>query len=848
MHRVLELLRRRRLLLNRGRLEQARAQEKEWWNWLDDLSIDLRYGVRQLFNAPAFTVLALVTLAIGVGANTALFSVMNTLLFASPPVRNPELLRQIEWSAGTQPGIAGMQAVSYPVFEELRRRSTTLSDVSCVQDGVGVGLRVQGNSEDATAQFVSARVFQTLGVQPRLGRVLASSDEEPDAAPVAVLNEAAWHRYFARDAAVVGHTVTINGLRVVIAGVVPQTFNLDSRSRYGDPRRSLPVLTLAISQYAAVTGNREALISAADAPCRLIGVQRAHASTEQTRAETERLLRNAFAAYPPSVPGAGPSRPVSTTFVHVDLRRIGRGIDQIRAYQVGRALPQALGLLLLPWAILLIPCANVAGMLLARAASRRGEIVARLALGASRTRVVRQLLTESIVLAVLGGSLGILLCYVLRNPLAWMFEMPFLVDVRVLAFTVGLSVLTGLLFGLVPALDVGRTDLVSVSKQESPLIHGRTARISKRLVTVQIALSFILVVAAGTQVQSLFSIGGRRADVDPRRVLGVQLSGASIEDPSRGPRVLKDIAARLAAVAGVESVSFSRSTDARSDEFPAVRLPVAPDFFKTMHVRMLAGRDVSMSGGKEAVVNQAFARKYFPDSNPLGHTVRGYDGRSDANGTEFTIVGIAADSDIPLAVSLPQRLGLEPTVYTSVGFKKRWGLLLLVRGSDVTATLVASVRQAIGETDPDLRVPWVETLGDMRGNIMSDRRLSVIVASSVGLMGLLQAAFGLFGMLSYFVNRRTAEIGLRMALGARRMDVLRLVIRQSTRAILQGLVIGVLVAPLVTWVLQDGSLPALGHVATLGAALFLAAVAIVAAWTPAWRATRINPLQALRHE
>jgi ABC-type antimicrobial peptide transport system permease subunit len=175
-------------------------------------------------------------------------------------------------------------------------------------------------------------------------------------------------------------------------------------------------------------------------------------------------------------------------------------------------------------------------------------------------------------------------------------------------------------------------------------------------------------------------------------------------------------------------------------------------------------------------------------------------------------------------------------------------LLLLVRGSDVTATLVASVRQAIGETDPDLRVPWVETLGDMRGNIMSDRRLSVIVASSVGLMGLLQAAFGLFGMLSYFVNRRTAEIGLRMALGARRMDVLRLVIRQSTRAILQGLVIGVLVAPLVTWVLQDGSLPALGHVATLGAALFLAAVAIVAAWTPAWRATRINPLQALRHE
>jgi predicted permease len=818
------------------------------WSCLDNLLIDLRYGFRQLFNAPVFTVLALVTLAVGVGANTALFSVMNTLLFASPPVRNPELLRQIEWSAGTQPSLAAIQAVSYPVFEELRRRSTTLSDVSCVKDDVGVGLRVQGNAENATARFVSARLFQTLGAQPILGRVLTSSDEEPDAAPVAVLNEAAWHRYFAGDAAVVGQTVTINGLRVVIAGIVPQTFNLDSRSRYGDPRRSLPVLTLAISQYAAVTGNREAAISAADAPCRLIGVQRAEASTEQTRAETERLLRNAFAAYPPSVPGTGPSRPVSTTSVHVDVRRIGRGIDQIRAHDVARSLPQALGLLLLPWAILLIPCANVAGMLLARAASRRGEIVARLALGASRTRVVRQLVTESIVLAVLGGSLGILLCYVLRNPLAWMFEMPFLVDVRVLAFTVGLSVLTGLLFGLVPALDVVRTDLVSVSKQESPLIHGRTARISKRLVTVQIALSFILVVAAGTQVQSLFSIGGQRADVDPRRVLAVEVGGPSVEDTRQRPRVLQDLTQRLAAMAGVESVTVCASVHSRRDEFPSVRLPVAPGFFRTMNVPLLAGRDVSLNGEPEAVVNRAFARRYYPDANPLGHIVRGYDGRSDSKGVEFTIVGIATDSDIPLAVSLPERVGLEPTVYTSLGFRKGRLFLLLVRSAIPRSTLVTAVRRVIRDVDPEIQLNWVDTLGDMVKGTIADRRLYVVIASSFGLMGLLQAAFGLFGMLSYFVHRRTAEIGLRIALGAQRVDVLRLVIRQSARAILQGLVIGVLVAPLVTWVLQDGSLPAVGHVATLGAALFLAAVAIVAAWTPAWRATRISPLQALRHE
>jgi predicted permease len=831
-------------------LLQLRKEVRDaWgWSWLDDLVIDLRYGVRQLFNAPAFTVLALVTLAVGVGTNTALFSVMNTLLFASAPVRHPELLRQVEWSDPSQPGIAAIQAASYPVFEELRRRSTTLSDVLCVKDGVNVGLRVQGNPENATARFVSASFFQTLGAQPILGRVLASSDDEPDATPVAVLNEAAWHRYFAGDAAVVGHTVTINGLRVVIAGVVPQTFDLDSRSRYGEPRRTLPVLTLAISQYPAVTGNREALISAADAPCRIIGVQRAEASTEQASAETERLLRNAFAAHPPSVPGAGPSRPVSMTSVHVDLRRIGRGIDQIRAYDVGRALPQALGLLLLPWAILLIPCANVAGMLLARAASRRGEIVARLALGASRTRVVRQLLTESIVLAVLGGSLGIVLCYVLGSPLAWMFGMPVLVDVRVLAFTVGLSLLTGLLFGLVPALDVARTDLVSVSKRESPLIQGRAARMSTRLVTVQIALSFILVVAAGTQVHWLFRIGGQRADVDPRRVLAVELSGASLEDTSQGPRVLRDIAARLAAVTGVESVSFSKSVYARKDGRPPV-VPVTPGFLRTMNVPLLAGRDVMLTEAKEAVVNRAYARKYFPDSNPLGQTVRGYDdGPFDTKGTTFTIVGIAADSDIPLAVSLPQRIGLEPTVYTSAAFKKRWGFLLLVRAATPRSTLVGAARRVIGEVDPELRVNWTGTLGEIAEDTWAERRLYVVIASSFGLMGLLQAAFGLFGTVSYFVNRRTAEIGLRMALGARRLDVLRLVIHQSSRAILQGLMIGVLAAPLVTWVTENGPVPAASQVATLGAALFLAAVAIVAAWTPAWRATRINPTQALRHE
>jgi hypothetical protein len=789
------------------------------WAWLDDLWMDLRYGFRQLRKAPALTVLCLITLAIGIGANTALFSILNAIFLSDPPVRNPELMRQVEW-AEFEPGIAqiGWINYSYPVYRHVSARSKAFSDVLCLNYGVPVNLRHQGTIQRASADFVSGNFFQALGARQVLGRLLVPSDDRPEADPVAVIDDWAWQQLFGGDKDVINRTVSLNGMRFVIVGVMPQKFEIDTRNlRQRSGGR--PVFRVPISHLAAATHNQEAL-TGKSSPCRMIGILRPDAGAEPARVETEQLVRQAFAVDGPIIPNKGSSEghAVNPESARVGLRRVGRGIDELTLRDARRDLPAVLSVLLLPWAILLIPCANLAGMLLARASARRGEIATRLAIGAARRRMIRQLLTESVLLAVMGGGLAVFLCYI-ANRFAIVFEIPFALDLRVLVFTAGLSVATGLLFGLVPSLIATRIDLISVTKQESASGQGRSSlRAGKAFAAFQVTLSFLLLIIAGLQVRSLLHL-------------------MDLRDGSAQLQRLPDVASVSVASMGVGL----RTTR----EFSSVQISVGPGYFETMNVRLLMGRDLEWTdrSSEVVVVNEAFGRRYFPDSNPLGKIVPGF-GR---------IVGIVENSPVPLASGLSRRAGIEPTAYVPLPQKPSvsW---LLVRAKGNPSALIEPSRRVLDELDSEIPVNEVQTLVDEMSISVRERRWIVGVFSCFGLIALLQSACGIYGTMSYFVSRRTPEIGLRMALGAARSNVVRLVIRQSIVPVVIGMLLGSVAVPVITIAMrgqQDlvvGTVTATDQLAIIGSVSLLVMAAILAAWAPAWRASRIDPMRALRHD
>jgi predicted permease len=526
---------------------------------------------------------------------------------------------------------------------------------------------------------------------------------------------------------------------------------------------------------------------------------------------------------------------------------VGRGIDELTLRDARSELPALLSVLLLPWAILLIPCANIAGMLLARAAARRAEIATRLAIGAARRRLIRQLLTESVLLAGIGGVLAIFLCYA-ANRFAIRFEIPFALDLNVLLFTAGLSIATGLLFGLAPALIATRVDLISVAKQESAAIQGRlNLRMGKALVAFQVTLSFLLLIIAGLQVRSMLNLMDVHVP-DPERVLMLGVDGRSGEyTDERLQLYFQESTARLQGLPGVASASIAgmglgiRTTQ----NFSSLHLSVGPGYFDTMNVPLLAGRDLEWTDrpADAVVVNDAFARKYFPDANPLGQIVPGFG----------QIVGVVGNSRVALASGLSRGAGVQPTAYMPLSQKIAL-VWVLIRANGNPSTLIAPTRRVMDEVDSQIPIDTVYTLADQMSFGIRERRVIVGVFSSFGLIALLQAACGIYGTMSYFVHRRTPEIGLRMALGARRYHVVRLVIRQSIIPVLIGVLLGAAVAPILANAMQGeqdlmvGTVTATDQLAIIGSVSLLVIAAIFAAWAPAWRATRIDPMQALRHE
>jgi len=866
----------------------------------DEVYQDLRYGFRMLLKHKGFTAVAALSLALGVGANTALFSVVDALLLKMLPVREPErlvLFRSVappEFSPGgyngrssTDPVTGQRQRISFPhqSFVRMREQQSALSDLIAF-GSVGLSLNADGQTEVVTGQAVSGNYYAGLGVGAVLGRTITDDDDKASASPVAVLSHRYWRQRFGGDAAVMGKQVNLNNVAFTIIGVTPPGF--EGTMDVGSTQDV--TIPIAWEPQLSVERERSQMYGAGVWWLRLMGRLRPGATAEQARAQLENTFhqsviehRAARQARAQAAGGNAIGNLDSKYYPRLFLDPGGRGEMGTRQ-SYAPSLYLLLGVVAL---VLLIACANIAGLLLARAASRQKEIGVRLALGASRWRLMRQLLTESVLLAAIGGALGVVFALWIKNGLLavgdWggngLRALETRLDYRVLGFTLALSLLTGIVFGLVPAWRATNVDLTPALKDSG---RGSSASsrslLSRGLVVAQVALSLLLLVGAGLFVRTFLNLQRVDPGFNTRNLLlfriQPRLLGYSDE---RLAHLYQQMAERLEAVPGVQKVTFSNSALlAHSSSVEGVylrgALTAAPDaegrikangpgyinhvrenFLEAMEMPLIAGRTLNPRDDaralKVAVVNQTFARQYFPNENPVGKRFTFDPKKPD----EIEIVGLAKD-----AKYTSQRAEIPPTAYLPWRQNPRAmsGATVEVRTAGDPTAFVDAVRQAVREVDGNLPLSNVRTQIEQADQTLAMERLLAKLMTLFGLLAQQLAAVGLFGVMAYAVAQRTREIGVRMALGADRRDVLRMVLRQGMTLTLLGVALGLAAAYVLTGHLESrmGLSQMLYGVRltdplTYGsAALLLAVVALAACFIPARRATHVDPMIALRHE
>jgi len=838
--------------------------------WEDEMIQDLRYAVRMLCQQPSFTLIAVITLALGIGANTAIFSLVDAILLRSLPVRDPAALVQFKWAAGESfrgfsydgelnreelPGLHVATSFAPATYELLRTRNRTLSDLFAYTPIDQLNVNVAGQAEIASGQAVTGNYHQALGVTSLLGRTLMPEDDKADAPVVAVLSHRYWQKRFGGDAAVIGRQINVNNKSYTIAGVTPPAF----AGTQGDGQA--PDLTILLDSVR--------LRNPASWWLRVMGRLKPGVTRQQAQAELAGLfLQSALAE---RLAPANPQQAVQ--LAQSDTPRLIVAPGQRGETDWARDHNQSLYLLMAVVAlVLLIACANVANLLLARAVGRQKEIAVRLALGAGRLRLMRQFLIESILLALLGGGFGLLLAnwgrdlfLTLRFPGQDMSSLQATLDWRVLVFTMGVSLLTGIVFGLAPAWQATRIDLTPALKDTGRGSSVATrSRLSRALVIVQVALSLLLLVGAGLFVRTLRNLQQVNTGFEAQNLLLFRVDpGLSGYQSEQIPPLYQRLFTRLETLPGVQAVSFSRypllsgGNASRATFFAGKNTsPTDPpdvyvhigraNFLATMNTPVLHGRGLTEQDNAQAprvaVVNQALARRYFPNQNAVGQRL-GFDPN---NAGQIEIVGVAQDAKYD---SL--RGETPPTIYLSWSQEAHIGKMNFeVRTTGDPLKLWPSIRQAVREVDGNLPLFDVKTQVEQIARRLAQERLFAALLSFFGALALLLAALGLYGVLSHTVAQRTHEIGIRVALGAQAHDVLRLVIGQGLRLVLPGIAVGVAGASAAARLVKSflyGVAPA--DWPTFGLiALLLLVVALIACWLPARRAAKVDPLTALRQE
>jgi predicted permease len=960
-----------------GNVTRVKEETREVWSavWLEQFWQDVRYGLRMLRKSPGFSAVAILTLALGIGANTAIFSLIDAVMLRSLPVENPSQLVLLQWGARNSPNVHGYQTAgdcandmrlgaknpggcsfSEPMFREIAQ-ANLFSGTAAFANSSRLNLTGNGAATVINGQLVSGDFFHTMGLKAAAGRLIDTTDDKPAAAPVAVLNYGYWQSAFGGSRDVVGRTIELNNVPFTIIGVAEQRFTgispgsdydvwlpLSDAQRITDPMRWRDRQSDVSYWWLTIIGRLKPGTQLAQAQAPVSGLFR----NEMLHGTVPLFHEGGAAGTLPPTPiapvggdgpkgmSAVPQRTPGTSPVQIQREAVGAPVPQSSNRAVIIAAPQgavpaggprgsesANGpktlataadnpeitlvpaqsgltgtrtrysnplyvLMLAVGIILLIACANVAGLMLARAAARQKEMAVRLALGAGRARVVRQLFTESIMLSLLGGALGILFAYwgahaivsfVSSNqprPLGFATG----VDPRVLGFTVAVSLLTGILFGIAPTFRSTRVDLTPALKEgegsstSSARAGGKWFSIGNALVVVQVALAIVVLVGAGLLVRTLQNLRSVDLGFDSHNILifGIDPTLIGYKGP-QADSLYRDLQGRLSGTPGVKSASYSMGPllsgglmitgfhwpgTPQDQESQADALGVGPNFFETMRIPFLIGRgftasDFKLSAANDGlsptstptpvIVNQAFVEKYLGKENPLGKQF----GQAEASADEpanpgFEIVGVVRDAkysnlrrEIHAMMYMPQRFG---------------GATFELRTAADPQAILPAIREVVSQVNTNLPLFDVKTESEQIDRLLFQERLVARLSSFFALLALVLACVGLYGLLSYEVSRRTREIGIRMTLGAHQGNVLKLVLRQGIVLAIVGAALGIAVALGVTRYLASMlyNVRASDPATIAGVAILLTLVALAACYIPARRATRVDPMVALRHE
>jgi predicted permease len=831
---------------------------------------DVRHGLRMLRKSAGFTAIAVASLALAIGANTAIFSVAKNLLYDRLGVPHPEQLRLLGWAGDDKVAVqsywssyeardAGMKSecFSYPVFRELQAHNRSLEGLFAFKD-LPTSAAVRGSAQRMQVELVSGNFYSVLGVRPQLGRAIHPADDVASAAgAVAVISDSLWRREFGRSPAVLGQTITLNQSVLTIVGVNRRSFT-GAQSVQQSPDLFVP---LSMQPLVKPWGHRVSLLSQPDNWwLEVMGRVKPNVTGRQLRSELD--LELAAAVHGTMTVKA------DETIPRMVLADGSRGLHQSE----GSFKKPVNVLMVLVGLVLALACANVANLLLARGAQRQREMSVRLALGAGRARVLRQLLTESLLLAALGGTGGLLLGYLGRNAIPRLLTTPWLpaqidipFDWGVFGFAAGVTLLTGILFGLAPAWSAARSEVSSGLKEGAQTAtRRRKGAGGKMLVGFQIALSTLLVIGAGLFLRTVLGLGAKDvgfrtghlllAYIDPPRqrypegkdvVLHQQLEQAIAAAPGvqavtlMSTPYLSDSMSKMSFITEAESADPAKAHGERDEE-------VGNRFFETLGIPILAGRGFGLqdtaTSAKVAVINQSLARTRFSQGNPIGQRFRLEGDKLDW----IQVVGICADTRYQnLREDDPPQFFVPYVQQPEVG-----GMSYVIRTKIAPEAIVPALRRAVAQIDSDLPLEDVRTEQEQIGESMRMERALAALIAGFGLLALALASVGIYGIMAYSVANRTNEIGIRLALGAQPGQVRGMILRESTWLAVAGIVVGVGAALPLTRLVKSmlyGIQPYDPTTITAGI-LVLLAVALAASWIPARRAAGVQPMEALRHE